>query len=1060
MKATYIIIVLLCWSALASGQATLVGKVMRANDKSPMPGATIKVAGTQTATISDSDGEFSIKVSGSSVVLSVSFAGFKTTELKPSLPQDKLLAIYLEEDQHSLKEIVISTGYQEVARERSTGSFAKIDNALLNQQVSTDVLSRLEPIASGVTVDRKSTSSGILIRGLSTIQGIPGPLVILDNFPYDGDINNINPNDVESITLLKDAAAASIWGTRAGNGVIVITTKKGKFNQSLSADFNASITYGPKPSLNYFKNMSSADYIGVEKMLFGQGFYDSSISDPAHPALSPVVEILSAERNGTLSTASADAQLNTLSQIDVRKQFGQSVYQNMFNQQYALSLHGGSAQYNWLASGGWDNNLGNLDERYNRLSLHYQNRVRLIKNIELSSEVWYTKSNSLTGRPPFDDQAYPNYPYLQLADSHGNALPVAKDYSLSYLNSITGNKLEDWRYYPLTDYLNDRTATTTQDAIINIGLNYRILPGLSADFKYQYERQQVNALDNHTVGSYYARNLVNGFTQIDSLGNVTNNIPAGGIQDYAQTTLVSNNVRGQLSFNRGWGKSTVNAIAGGEIRNGITTGTNYRFYGVNNDNFSTGTVDYNTAFPNYITGNPDYIPYVDGLTGITNRFVSVFSNAAYTYDERYTISLSGRRDASNLFGVNTNDRWTPLWSAGAAWNLSKEHFYRSEWLPYLRLRGSYGYSGDVDQTQSGITVISILGNSIYSGSPFGRILKYANPDLRWEKVATTNIGLDFGTKDNRISGSIEYYRKKGEDLFGPALIDYTTGIGSTAVRNVASMQGNGVDIELNTLNTTGTVKWSTNLLFSTNHDHITSYNADQSMGSNFVGAATGLTITGLTGKPVYSIVSYKWGGLDPQTGNPQGYLNGQVSKDYATILGTGTKATDLVYSGPALPTMFGSFGNTVSWRELSLTARITYKFGYYFRRPAMDYNALFNYGIGNADFSKRWQQPGDERKTNVPSMVYPDDPLRDYFYTGSEVNVDKGDNIRLQYVTISYQLNPGQLKRLPFRQLSFYFSANNLGILWRANKDGLDPDYTVRTLPPSKIYSFGFKGSF
>jgi hypothetical protein len=161
-----------------------------------------------------------------------------------------------------------------------------------------------------------------------------------------------------------------------------------------------------------------------------------------------------------------------------------------------------------------------------------------------------------------------------------------------------------------------------------------------------------------------------------------------------------------------------------------------------------------------------------------------------------------------------------------------------------------------------------------------------------------------------------------------------------------------------------------------------------------------------------------------------------------------------------LPTIFGSLGNTVTWKQLSLTARVLYKFGYYFRRPALDYGALFNNDISNAEFSKRWQQPGDETKTNVPSMVYPDDPQRDQFYTGSQVNVDKGDNVRLQYVTFSYQLLPGQLRKLPFKQLSFYVTGNNLGIIWRANKDGIDPDYPVGTLPQARIYSIGFKGSF
>jgi TonB-linked SusC/RagA family outer membrane protein len=1060
MKKITILILLLCWSGFAFGQSKVAGKVVRAEDKTAMPGATVRVVGTDNLVVTGTDGDFIIPCTGNSVRIAVTFAGFKTVETTVAVPQQSPMIIYMEPAQQALHEVVISTGYQEIAKERSTGSFSKIDNATFNQQVTTDVISRLESIASSVDVDRKSTNPGVSVRGLSTIQGISGPLIILDNFPYDGDITNINPNDVESITILKDAAAASIWGTKAGNGVIVITTKKGKFNQPLSVDFNANLSYGPKPDLNYFKTMTSADVISVEKMLFSQGFYDAATTDPSHPVLSPVAELLLAEQNGSISAADADQQINAMSQVDSRKQFEKYIYRNLFNQQYALSLHGGSAQYSWLASGGWDKNVGNLDEGFNRMNLHFQNRIRPIKNLELTGEIWYTQSNALTGRQPFGSLAYPSYPYLQLADEQGNALPVAHEYSLSYLNSIDNGKLLDWKYYPLTDYKYDRTSTQTQDVMINFGVNYRIFPGLTADFKYRYERNPVNVLADHTINSFYARDMINSYTSIDDEGNVTNNIPVGGIQDYTQSTAVTNNERGQLSYDKEWGKNSITAIAGGEIRDERTDGTAFRLYGVNANNYSTGTVDYNTFFPNYINGFPNNIPYVDGLTGLDSRFVSVFSNAAYTYDQRYTVSLSGRRDASNLFGVNTNNKWTPLWSGGGAWNISKENFYKSDWLPYLRLRGSYGYSGNVNPTQSGVTIISILGNSIYTNTPFARILSYANPDLRWEKVGTANLGLDFRTKDDRLSGSIEYYHKTGKDLFGPALIDYTTGIGATATRNIASMEGSGFDIELNSINTTGAVKWTTNLLFSTNHDKITSYNADQSIGSNFVGGSGIVTISGVVGWPVYSILSYKWAGLDPQTGDPRGYVNGQVSKDYASILSSGTPASDLVYSGSALPTIFGSLGNTVTWKQLSLTARVLYKFGYYFRRPALDYGALFNNDISNAEFSKRWQQPGDETKTNVPSMVYPDNPQRDQFYTGSQVNVDKGDNVRLQYVTFSYQLLPAQLRKLPFKQLSFYVTGNNLGIIWRANKDGIDPDYPVGTLPQARIYSIGFKGSF
>jgi TonB-linked SusC/RagA family outer membrane protein len=1060
MKYLYLLLCLAAFTYTAFGQEKITGTVVSREDLGPLPGAQVLVRGSRAIIVCSADGSFSFRSSRALDTLEVSCLGFQLEVVPLLIPPGKPLVISLAPARNGLKEVQVSTGYQQVAKERATGSFDQVSNSLFNQQVSTDVLSRLEAVASGLSVERNTASPGIMVRGLSTIQGLTGPLIVLDNFPYDGDVNQINPNDVESITVLKDAAAASIWGAMAGNGVIVITTKKGKYNQPLAVDFTADVSAGPKPNLDYFKTMSSSDYIGVEKMLFGQGFYDSQISDPSHPALSPAVEILLAERNGALTATAANAQLNYLSGLDSRKQFEQYIYQPLLNQQYALDLHGGSDKYSWLASGGYDDNSANLDAKYNRLSLHYQNTVRPVKGLELSTGLWFTQTHTRSGKIGYGDPGYGNYPYLQLADANGNPLPIARDYSLSYLATLAGDGLEDWKYYPLEDYKQDVTTGSEQDMTADAGVSYELLRGLKLDIKYRYERDENNTLDNHGADSYYSRSLVNDYTQMSAPGELTYEIPQGGIEDFSNTTLVSQDGRGQLTYNKDWAKGSVSAIGGAEIRDALTTGYTFREYGVNSENLSTGTVDYNDPFQTFVNGYYNYVPYVDGLEGLDNRFVSVFSNVAYTYDNRYILSMSGRRDASNLYGVSTDNKWTPLWSAGAAWNVSNESFYHSGLLPYLKLRATYGYAGNTDPNRTGVTTISIFGNSVYSGSPYGRIEQYADPDLRWERVGMLNFGLDFRSKDSRITGSVEYYRKNADDLFGPALVDYTTGIGATAVRNVASMIGHGVDVELNSVNTRGAVRWTTNLLLSTYHDEITSYYEPSTIGSNFVGAAGLSTISGLPGKPVYSILSYRWAGLDPQTGDPRGFLNGQVSKDYADILGSGTSVSDLVYSGPALPTVFGSLGNSVAWGHISLTVRLLYKFGYYFRRPAMDYSDLFNGGVGNADFSKRWQKPGDELSTNVPSMIYPDYPNRDQFYTGSSVNVDKGDNIRVQYLNLVYTLDRGQLQSLPFKSLDVYVAASNLGIIWRANKDGLDPDYPAGTLPPVKIFALGVKGSF
>ncbi|WP_276346245.1 carboxypeptidase-like regulatory domain-containing protein [Daejeonella sp. JGW-45] len=234
MKWIYIILIILAGLS-AHAQNRVRGTVLSAENSAPLAGATVRIKNSTASVSAGEQGTFELNAGAAKeLTLLVSFVGYDDRELELRLPLNNPLIIYLSDRTGMLSEVTVSTGYQEIPRERSTGSFAQVGNKLFNEQVSTDILSRLEAVAGSVSVDRATNPGGqLMIRGLSTIQGPKAPLVVVDNFPYDGDINNINPNDVENITILKDAAAASIWGTRAGNGVIVITTKRGKLNQPL-----------------------------------------------------------------------------------------------------------------------------------------------------------------------------------------------------------------------------------------------------------------------------------------------------------------------------------------------------------------------------------------------------------------------------------------------------------------------------------------------------------------------------------------------------------------------------------------------------------------------------------------------------------------------------------------------------------------------------------------------------------------------------------------------------------------------------------------------------------
>ncbi len=1030
----------------------------------PVEGTTVTVKGTRNATATDADGNFMLKGVDENATLVISGVNIETMEVKV-LGKTNLGNIVTRVRAGVGEEVVVSTGYQNIPKERATGSFVNIDNKTLNQQVSTDIISRLSAISNGVVVDKGTAGNGqIMIRGLSTIQGPRTPLIVIDNFPYSGNLNNINPNEIENITILKDAAAASIWGAKAGNGVIVITTKKGRYNQPLSIDFNANATIGEKPDLSYIKQINSSDFIDIEQMLYSKGYYNSQINSSGRPVVSPVVELLIKKSNGTLSTADADAEINRLKNTDIRDQFNKYMYQYALSQQYSMNLKGGTEKLAWSTFWGYDRNSSNVDASYSRLNLSFQNVFKPIKNVQVLSGVFFTSGKNNSGKPGYGNIVAKGssyiFPYAQFADEDGNALPVVKDYRQSYL---AGNGLlSDWKYYPLEDYKHSKLTNFSNDILINIGSNYKLFNFLSADIKYQYERQETETRNLRDQDSYFARDIVNRFTQISSSDGILYKVPQGGILDLTNAILIAHNLRGQFDFNKVWGMNQLSAIGGAELRTANTKGNVTRFYGYNDNTLSFGNVDYLTPFPNFITGRNAFIPNINDISDQTTRYVSCFANAAYTYGGKYTLSLSGRRDASNLFGVKTNDQWNPFWSYGVSWNVFNENFYHFGLLPYLKLRATYGFSGNIDPSMVAATTIYYAGTNPYTSGPLAQIRDFYNPELKWESSGMLNVGLDFRSKNERISGSIEYYLKKGKDLFGAALLDYTGGAGSQIIKNVAGMKGNGVDIEIKSLNINRGLKWETTFNFSYYKDQVTDYYLYSKQGSNFITTTSVIPVSGMVGKSVYSVFAYKWAGLDPKTGEPRGYLNQETSKDYTSITGADTRIEDLRYFGSAIPTKFGSIINYISFKNLSVSFSIVYKLGYYFRRNSINYSSLFSNWNGNSDFAHSWKQPGDELYTNVPALIYPANSSSDNFYSGSEVLVEKGDHMRLQYIHLSYDIINNQSKPSAFKNMQIYLNLSNLGVIWKMNKSHIDPDYNygLNPLVNPRAYSLGIRAGF
>lgn len=1062
---TYLCILLSLALCHAKAQSNLQGRIIDQNSKQPISNVTITISPSNQKITSDSLGLFTVELPNGRYEITFKHLTFTAQTLNLNMPHIGVLKVELEPLSNTLQAVqIVSTGYQNLNKERSTGSFVQVSNQELSQRVGTNLISRLEGMVNGLTVDRRLNTNGqLMVRGLSTLQGPKDPLIVLDNFSYQGDINQINPNDIESVTVLKDAAASSIWGARAGNGVIVITSKSPKLAQPLRIALNTNIGIGSRPNLFDLPQINSSAYIDVEQFLYGKGYYNTQINSSSKPALSPVVELLLAQTRGTSTVLQTTTSIDALRNYDVRNDFLNYMYRKPINRQVALSLSEGTERSSWGISLGYDANLTDLDASYNRLNTKLTHTIKFGQKLNLRTNLTYTQSSTKSGRTAYSDVKMNNgalIPYTRFADDSGNALAMANGHSLSYLNGLTNPNLLNWKYYPLTDYLNNLGSSSQSDFLANLTLSYKLLKGLNAEVIYQYEQQQTSTKNIANENSYLARNLTNTYTQVTAgTGAFVYNVPKGGILDATNAKLIATNIRGQLNYNLTRGVHGLTVLAGAELQEGQTNSFGNRTYGYNDDRLIFIPVDYTKTYPTFVTGASSFIPTgaID-FGSINRRFVSMYANAAYTFREKYVVSLSARKDASNLFGLNTNDKWSPLWSAGLAWHINRESFYNIAWLPQLKVRTTYGYSGNVDQALTAVTITTAGSNSVYTQAGTARFSQYANPELRWEKVGIFNAAIDFATVSDRISGSIEYYHKKSTDLYGTTPVDYTAVAGSSLIKNVAKIEASGVDVNLNARNLVGVFKWNTTLNLNYYRDKVLAYYRSSTAASVFVGS--GQTVTGQVGKPVFALFSYRFEGLDPLTGDPLGYYNNAVSKNYNDILGSNTTINDLVYHGTVMPKWYGNLANTFAWKNLSLTVNVNYKFAYFFRRTGINYSNLFERAIGHPDFEKRWQKPGDELTTTIPSMVYPAVSRRESFYLGSPTLVERGDHVRLQYINLNYKLTKAAIKGLPFNSIDLYANAQNLGVLWMRNKTGVDPDYRTGNLPEGKTIAFGARIEF
>ncbi|WP_212005098.1 SusC/RagA family TonB-linked outer membrane protein [Chitinophaga sp. HK235] len=1036
----------------------------------PLPGVTVKSSSAKAGTLTNASGNYIIRLGKPGELLIFTFIGFRTQQQATTGKQH--LDVVMGTDNIQLKQVEVSTGYQTIAKERATGSFSQIQEKDMERKITMNVVDKMEGMVSGLLLTsnlpdasgRPTKNSLLSIRGRNTFKAQQDPLIVIDGFPYEGDLSMINPEDIARITFLKDAAAASIWGVRAANGVVVIETQKGK-PQRKQISFSTNFTLGGRPNLGYRPVASAADYLDFEK----EAVDKQLIPDPSGrslPAVSAGADIFFRYKKGEITAAQRDALVAQLSSYDYKKQYQQYLLQQQKIQQYNLSVSGGNEFARYFISGSFsDEQPVAKGNRNQRVTLNATNSFQLSKQLNANvgiMAVINNVKNSGQGLRPLEPGISTMLPYDRIVDDNGKPIQYARAFNSRALDSLQRLGYLPWKYDYLAEMANADNTSRMNLYRINSDFNYRIIPGLTASLSGLYERTFLRNRNYYNPNTYTSRNTINNATSTVA-GNpvkLVYGLPQGGILDLSNADMEHYDIRGQLNLNRQFGKQhRVDAVAGSEIRQVWMSSASSRLYGYDDQTLASMPVNYDTYFKTAVSGNQNKPGIPNSLGDTRDRFMSWYGNANYTFRSRYVFSGSARLDDSNLFGASKEYRATPLWSLGGMWKLGEESFMQLPFLNRLNLRVTYGVNGNVDKSTSPFLIAAVSSYpGYYNGQNYAYISNPANPFLRWEKTKTFNIGADLSFWDSRLEVTLDVYRKRSYDLLGPAEFNATYGFTSLVV-NTAQLNNHGIDLNVSA----GIIQqkifsWKTMLNFGYNENKVASSNMQRENVSYYINSGSGANP--IKGRPIEGIYSYRYGGLD-SIGRPT-VLSGDGKQQLAATDISADLST-LTYSGTTVPRFYGGLTNILRYGQLELSFMITYKLGYVFRRPTVDYFSYFTQKSIHSDVADRWRKPGDEAHTNVPVVPSNTISYDNTWYPKSDKLIESGDHIRLREVSLAYELSARLLRPLHMQRLSLIAYGRNLA-LWTKNKAGIDPDFVPAAyysiLPPARSFAIGLKTTF
>ncbi|MCK0131889.1 SusC/RagA family TonB-linked outer membrane protein [Flavobacteriaceae bacterium F08102] len=1014
-------------------QQTITGKVTDMLGL-PMFGVTVLVKGTRQGTTTNVEGEYSIKAPVNAVLV-FSYIGYDNQEIMIT-GENTSLNVKMRENISELQEVLINTGYQKIKPEQSTGSIVTIQSKEIDTRINTtDFLTSIQNKVPGLLLNNDIEFEGkplFQIRGISTIYGNKQPLIVVDGFPTELSLDMINPNEIASITILKDAAAATVYGARSSNGVIIIERKKAEIGKP-KIRFRNTTSLTPKENYSSYRWDKNASKIITEwekinpKSLVTDQAWDLLPTQSGDSYnLNPAVTIIAHWKSLTdpISIEERDRQLAELASYNNTNDYNQLFLRTAITKTNNLDVSGGSETAKYYVTTNYAKTQFNeVKNEQSIFRLSARTTINLAKKLSLDMTNDLNIANKVSVPIPSINNIFP---YERFQDNDNNPLSIHNGSRANpYYNEFLINTgLLDNRYYPLKEIDEVREDIRSVANRVTANFRYNFSKELNVNFGGVYESSRSD--NRHLAGeeSVEARQYVNRYTTGTS-GNLVYNIPRGGFLREQDNDSDGYTIRAQANYNKQLKKDhAFNIILGGEVREIINRSSSTAYFGYDDNTLFTLPVDYKKIVgmnPIYGRSNPEAsFSQLFNQKYENNRFVSAYSNLVYSYRNKYSLTGSIRIDQSNLFGTNPKYKFKPLWSVGATWNIHKEDFMENvESINSMKLRAAYGFNGNVAKNALP-QVIAVNGlNAITPNevTPMLSLYSYANSGLRWEQTKNFNLGLDVKVMNN-INMHLDYYVKKSTDILAINQIDATKG-GNAALINRASIlnQGYELDIDADWISRSR-FNWNTGVVFSYNKSEVLDvYNPNLLENTSSRNYIAGSYADYLKGYPVGTMFSLKYAGVDNEGYAMSFDENGAAKRFFTDDQGL----AELEYSGSSIPVLSAGLSNRVDIGDFYMYCMAHFYGGFKVRVPAP---TIYNTTRPLEGADNYWKQAGDEADPNI--LPFPSNNDSQYMAYTDKYTVN-GAYMTIGDLTASYSLrNSRFVKKSGISNIEIRLQASNI----------------------------------